>query len=152
MTYKDFTAMPIWKKAFAILLKIHEVTKTFPTEEKYGLVSDMRRAANSVTNHIPDKYFREIRAYGLFSNRLRGKLLPQTRKALKQKKLLNPVFKSWRERTKNREAKDPLVCEICNIEMVLVFVCFTYQYAMTKKIGIKPDEIIPSRQIKIDTS
>ncbi len=29
---------------------------------------------------------------------------------------------------------------------------FTYQYDMRKKLGIEPDEIIPSRQIKIDTS
>ncbi|MBA7558361.1 hypothetical protein ES705_51160 [subsurface metagenome] len=48
--------------------------------------------------------------------------------------------------------KDPLVCEVCNIEMVLVFVCFTYQYDMSKKLGLKPDEVIPSRQIKMDTS
>jgi hypothetical protein len=40
-------------------------------------------------NHIPEKYFRVIRAYGLFSNRLRGKLLPLTRKALKQN---NPIL------------------------------------------------------------
>gem|GEM_PF-3978027 len=50
------------------------------------------------------------------------------------------------------ERKDPLVCEVCNIEMVLVFVCFTYQYDMNKKLGLKPDEVTPSRQIKIDTS
>lgn len=50
--------MPIWEKAFALLLKIYEVTKTFPTEEKYGLVSDMRRAAHSVTNNISEGFGR----------------------------------------------------------------------------------------------
>ncbi len=53
---------------------------------------------------------------------------------------------------KSIEKKDPLTCEGCNIEMALVFVCFTYQQKMTKKLGLKPDEVIPSMQIKIDTS
>jgi len=105
-----------------------------------------------LTNHIPEKHFRVIRGYGLFSNRLKGKLLPLTRKALNQKEPIKFIHSSWRKRTKNREKKDPLVCEVCNIEMVLVFVCFTYQYDMSKKLGLKPDEVIPSRQIKIDTS
>ncbi len=34
------------------MLKVYEVTKAYPKEEKYGLVSDMLRAANSVTNNI----------------------------------------------------------------------------------------------------
>jgi hypothetical protein len=105
-----------------------------------------------LTNHIPEKYFRVIRAYSLFSNRLRGKLLPLTRKALKQKEPTKPIFKSWHERTKNREGKDPLICEVCNIEMLLVFVCFTYHYKMNKKLGLKSDELIPSKLIKLDTS
>ena len=58
MAYKDFTEMPVWQKAFSLLLNIYEVTKTYPTEEKYGLVSDMRRAANSVTNNISEGFGR----------------------------------------------------------------------------------------------
>ena len=58
MAYKDFTEMTVWQKAFSLLLKIYEVTKTYPTEEKYGLVSDMRRAANSVTNNISEGFGR----------------------------------------------------------------------------------------------
>ena len=58
MAYKDFTEMPVWQKAFLLLLKVYEVTKTYPTEEKYGLVSDMRRVANSVTNNISERFGR----------------------------------------------------------------------------------------------
>ena len=151
-----YTKRPVIAETRIISLTDKWVTILFKDYNQGGIIKSKSMRVFTfityLTNHIPEKYFRVIRAYGLFSNRLRGKLLPQTRKVLKQKKPLNPVFKSWRERTKNREGKDPLVCEICNIEMVLVFVCFTYQYAMTKKIGIKPDEIISSRQIKIDTS
>ena len=40
------------------MLKVYEVTKTYPAEEKYNLVSDMRRAANSVTNNISEGFGR----------------------------------------------------------------------------------------------
>ena len=58
MGYKDFTEMPVWPTAFQLLLKIYELTKTYPSEEKYGLVQDMRRAANSVTNNISEGFGR----------------------------------------------------------------------------------------------
>jgi hypothetical protein len=35
-----------------------------------------------VTQHIADKHFRVVRGYGLFSNRVKGKLLPQARMLL----------------------------------------------------------------------
>ncbi len=50
--------MPVWQKAFKLLLKVYELTKTYPQEEKYGMVSDMRRAANSVTNNISEGFGR----------------------------------------------------------------------------------------------
>ncbi|MQY78150.1 MAG: four helix bundle protein [Bacteroidetes bacterium] len=40
------------------MLKVYEITKTYPAEEKYNLVSDMRRAANSVTNNISEGFGR----------------------------------------------------------------------------------------------
>ncbi|NOY38328.1 MAG: four helix bundle protein [Chlorobi bacterium] len=58
MAYKDFRDMPVWQKAFKLLLKVYDVTKAYPKEEKYGLVSDMRRAANSVTNNISEGFGR----------------------------------------------------------------------------------------------
>lgn len=50
--------MPVWKKAFELLLKVYKVTEGYPKEEKYGMVSDMRRAANSVTNNISEGFGR----------------------------------------------------------------------------------------------
>ena len=37
----------VWKKAVAFSVKIYEETKNFPEEEKFGLISQMRRAAIS---------------------------------------------------------------------------------------------------------
>ena len=58
MAYNDFTEMPVWQTAFQLLVKVYDVTKTYPSEEKFGLVQDMRRAANSVTNNISEGFGR----------------------------------------------------------------------------------------------
>jgi four helix bundle protein len=44
----------IWKKGFELLMKIYAITATFPKEEKYGLTSQLRDAANSVIANIAE--------------------------------------------------------------------------------------------------
>ncbi len=58
MRFEDFTEMPVWKLAFALLLRIYQITKTFPIDERFGLVSDMRRAANSIVHNIAEGFGR----------------------------------------------------------------------------------------------
>lgn len=58
MSYEDFTKMSVWQLAFDLLLMIYKETKTFPPEEKFVLVSDMRRAANSITHNIAEGFGR----------------------------------------------------------------------------------------------
>ena len=49
---KDFKDLKVWEKAHAITLRIYEETRSFPKEELYGLTSQLRRAASSVTANI----------------------------------------------------------------------------------------------------
>jgi four helix bundle protein len=42
MQYPDFMNMSVWKKSIDLLLKIYEITKSFPADERFGLISDMR--------------------------------------------------------------------------------------------------------------
>jgi len=58
MKYPDFTNMSVWKKAIELLLKIYEITKHFPAEEKFGLTSDMRRAVNSISHNFAEGFGR----------------------------------------------------------------------------------------------
>ncbi len=58
MGYKDFTDMSVWKQAFALVIRIYKATKTFPADERYGLISDMRRAANSIAHNIAEGFGR----------------------------------------------------------------------------------------------
>ena len=50
--------MPVWKKALHLLIRVYEITNKFPKEEKYGLTSDLRRAANSVCHNLAEGYGR----------------------------------------------------------------------------------------------
>jgi len=58
MGYQDFTEMPVWRQAFDLLVRVYRVTKDYPSEEKFGLVSDMRRSANSITHNIAEGFGR----------------------------------------------------------------------------------------------
>ena len=49
--YRDLIA---WQKAIDLVTAVYEQTKTFPKEELYGLMSQMRRAAVSVPSNIAE--------------------------------------------------------------------------------------------------
>jgi len=51
----------IWKKADELAFKIYKATKDFPKEEMYGIVSQIRRAALSVSLNIAEGYGRQGR-------------------------------------------------------------------------------------------
>jgi len=42
----------VFKKSHKLVLEIYEITKDFPREELYGLVSQLRRAAYSITMNL----------------------------------------------------------------------------------------------------
>lgn len=56
---KNFKDLNVWQKAYKLCLKIYKATKDFPNEEKYGLSSQMRRAAVSVPSNISEGYGRK---------------------------------------------------------------------------------------------
>lgn len=58
MKFEEFTDMPVWQTGFDILLKVYKVTKDFPSEERFVLVSDMRRSANSIVHNIAEGFGR----------------------------------------------------------------------------------------------
>lgn len=104
-----------------------------------------------ITQHIPDKNFRNVRGYGIFSNRLRGSLLMPAREALGAKEQKEPVMEdTWRERITEYTGRDPLICIECNTEMELVYECYWPDKEWLKKIGIDEWERIPQEQINLE--
>jgi four helix bundle protein len=51
---RDFRKLKIWEQSHAITLKIYAITKSFPKEELYGIVSQMRRSAVSIPTNIAE--------------------------------------------------------------------------------------------------
>lgn len=49
-----FKNLEIWKRAVTLATKIYKVTSAFPDEEKYGLVSQLRRCSVSISSNIAE--------------------------------------------------------------------------------------------------
>ena len=49
--YKDLVA---WQKAMTMVTNVYEVTKSFPSDERFGLISQIRRCAVSVPSNIAE--------------------------------------------------------------------------------------------------
>jgi len=54
--YKDLL---VWQKSMVLVEMIYKLTNTLPTEEQWGLKSQMRRAAVSVPSNIAEGYGRQ---------------------------------------------------------------------------------------------
>ena len=52
----DFKDLVVYKKAFELAMDIFEMTKSFPKEERYSLVDQIRRSSRSVCACIAESY------------------------------------------------------------------------------------------------
>ena len=57
-----FTDLRVWQGAHVLVLDIYKATKDFPKEEIFGLTSQMRRAAVSVTSNIAEGFVRQTKS------------------------------------------------------------------------------------------
>ncbi len=53
--------LDVWSKANELALSVYRVTKKFPKDELFGLISQMRRAAVSVPANIVEGYSRNTK-------------------------------------------------------------------------------------------
>lgn len=52
MKIKSVEDLEVFKKAHNLTLRIYAITKSYPEEEKYGLISQMRRATFSIPSNL----------------------------------------------------------------------------------------------------
>lgn len=53
-TLHSYKELIVWQKAIDLVVTIYQLTEKFPKEERYGLTSQMRRAAVSIPSNIAE--------------------------------------------------------------------------------------------------
>ncbi len=56
---KTFRELEVWKKAHELVLQVYKITKAFPKEELFVLVSQLGRAAISIAANIVEGFRRK---------------------------------------------------------------------------------------------
>ncbi|MFZ1072128.1 MAG: four helix bundle protein [Verrucomicrobiia bacterium] len=51
---QDFRKLEVWQRSHELTLKVYELTRSFPADEKFGLTSQLRRAAVSVELNLAE--------------------------------------------------------------------------------------------------
>lgn len=55
---RNYRDLIVWQKSMALVTEVYSVTRLFPKEELYGLVSQIRRSAVSIPSNIAEGYGR----------------------------------------------------------------------------------------------
>ena len=72
----SFETLDVWKEARKLVAKIYQLTSHFPPEEKFGLVSQMRRPVISISTNTAEGSSREsLKDQARFSEIAYGSLL-----------------------------------------------------------------------------
>jgi four helix bundle protein len=72
---QPYTDLKVWQRSHALVLAVYRLTAAFPSEERFGLVSQVRRAAVSVPSNIVEGSKRQgPQDYARFLNIAEGSL------------------------------------------------------------------------------
>jgi four helix bundle protein len=70
---QSFKDLVVWQRAIQLTIDIYKLTAKFPDAEKFGLTSQMRRAAVSIASNISEGYGRATKGeYVQFVGHARG--------------------------------------------------------------------------------
>ena len=59
---RSFEDLIVWQKAHAFVLAVYVLTRAFPKDERYGLTSQLRRAAVSIAANIAEGFKKKGKA------------------------------------------------------------------------------------------
>jgi four helix bundle protein len=66
---KHFRDLEVYQRAFKTAMRIYEITKAFPAEEKYSLVDQIRRSSRAVCSNLAEAW-RKRKYIAVFKNKL----------------------------------------------------------------------------------
>ena len=55
---RNYRDLIVWQKSMALVTEVYSITRLFPKEELYGLISQIRRSAVSIPSNIAEGYGR----------------------------------------------------------------------------------------------
>lgn len=55
---EKFTDLVAWREAHTLVVLMYKITKSFPSNESFGITNQMRRAAVSITSNIAEGFSR----------------------------------------------------------------------------------------------
>lgn len=55
---RSFTDLYAWQESHKLVLMVYKLTRSFPKEETFGLISQMRRCVISITSNIAEGFSR----------------------------------------------------------------------------------------------
>lgn len=79
MKIKSFEDLEVWRKAHELTLLSYRLTRAFPPDERFGLISQLRRASSSVAANIAEGYGRRTTKELLRSLRIANGEAEETR-------------------------------------------------------------------------
>ena len=62
MTVKNYRELIVWQRAMEVVEMVYTLTKGFPNDERFGLTSQIRRAAVSIPSNIAEGQARDSTA------------------------------------------------------------------------------------------
>ena len=54
----DFYDLDAWKESHKLVIQIYKIIKSLPSDEKYGVIDQLRRASSSITANIAEGFGR----------------------------------------------------------------------------------------------
>jgi len=75
-TIQSHRDLLVWQKGMDLVVAVHRITQKLPSNEQFGLISQLRRAAISIPSNIAEGYGRQSSGnYRQFLSVSRGSLL-----------------------------------------------------------------------------
>lgn len=105
-----FKSSVVWQKAMAWVVEIYEASGSLPDDERFGVVSPLRRAAVSVPSNIAEGWARE-------SRKEKAQFLAIAQGSLAEAETL--LLLAQRFRWISTERLDPLLADIDELSRIL---------------------------------